>query len=102
MPDMTPQAARNYGFCYLGLLRCADRLNQILKILPEARQREIGVYLQRAQSLNLADLTSRLHILRQQAHRPKGPANVPWETLSPALQRCLSVCAQENYGRQDH
>jgi hypothetical protein len=102
MPDKAAEVARSCAFCYLGLLRCAERLEQILKILPETRQQELAEYLQRALSLPADELTSRLRTLRERVHPLRGLANAPWNRLSPALQRCLSACAQETYGRENH
>src|SRR5690348_14574959 len=102
MPDKAAEIARSCGFCYVALLRCGERLEQILKILPETRRQELEAYFERAQSLPADELISRLSTLRERVHPLREVANAPWNRLSPALQRCLSTCAQETYGREDH
>lgn len=102
MADRASEVARNCAFCYFGLLRCAERLEQILKILPEIRQQELEIFLERAKSLSADELTSRLRTLRERVHPLRELPDVPWNSLSPALQRCLSVCTGKTYGREDY
>ncbi len=101
MPDKAAEVARSCAFCYLGLLRSAERLEQILNILPETRQQELDAYLQRAKTLSPDELTNRLRTLRERVH-PLRELNAPWNSLSPALQRFLSACVQETHGREDN
>jgi hypothetical protein len=102
MANRASEVARNCAFCYFGLLRCAERFERILKMLPEIRRQEFETYLERARSLSADELTSQLRTLRERVHPLKEIPGASWNRLSPALQRCLSVCARETDGREDH
>jgi len=102
MADRASEVARNCAFCYFGLLRCAERFERILKILPEIRQHELETFLERAKSLSGDELTSRLRTLRERVHPLRELPNVTWNSLPPALQRCLSACIVETHGRENY
>jgi hypothetical protein len=95
------------AFCCVGLLLRRDRLEEILNILPEGRQREIRECLSEISGWPPEELVTQLRTLRHEdtveAIRRCGPAGqVHLESLSAPLERWLYTRAWESNGREDY
>lgn len=102
MAETAREVARSYAFCYFGSLRCAERLENMLSILPEQKRQNLREILRRAARLTPEEMANRLLVLREKVRPEACQADVCWEHLPPAVQRLLSVYSQEKYGREGH
>jgi hypothetical protein len=95
------------AFCCAGLLLRREGLEEILKVLPEVRQRELRQCLAEISDWSVEELGKQLKTLRHgdmvEAIRRCGPAgDLHLESLPVPLQRILYARAWESNGRENH
>jgi hypothetical protein len=95
------------AFSCVGLLFRRERLEEILNVLPEGRQREIRECLAEISGRSAVELGKQLKALRhadmmEAARRCGSDGHAYLEPLPPPLERWLHGRAWESNGREDY
>ncbi len=99
--------SRDLVFCNFGLLRTPDRLDEIVRLLPEARQAEMRKLIENSKGVSAGELKERLHQCRVASisdalERASKTMNGRIERAPAALQRWIVALNQEQHGRENH